>query len=447
MGRRFGRARAIALDISPLRDSVPYRALWLGQMVSLFGTQMRYVAVPFQVFQLTRSPLAVGLIGLVEVVPLIVFSLVGGALADATDRRRIMALAEVLLIVDSAALAAVSFGERPSVVVIYVLTGVGGALSAVGRPARSAMVPSLVAPEQLSAAMALMQVEFHVTHIAGPAVGGVLIGALGEVSWVYALDALTFVAALVALWWVPSTTTRRGEAAGALGVAAVKAGLAFAWKTPLIMSIFVIDLVAMIFGMPRAVFPVLAEETFDVGPSGLGLLYAAVSAGALIGALTTGWVGRVKGQGMAVLLAVTVWGLAITLAGLSLFSLALTLIFLALAGAADVVSAVFRGTMLLEATPEPLRGRTQALNLMVVTGGPRLGDVEAGALASLVGAGPSIVYGGLACLVGTGLVALWSRPLRTYRVRSRELLCDLDSGNRKSAQKEQQAGLSGEAPR
>jgi MFS family permease len=419
VGRRFGRARALALDVSPLRESVPYRALWAGQIVSLFGTQMRYVAVPFQVFQITRSTLAVGLIGLVEVVPLIVFSFVGGALADARDRRTIIAVAQVVLLADSVALALVSLEHRPSVVMIYVLTGIGGAVGAVDRPARGALVPELVNPNQLTAAMALRQVVFQVSQIAGPAAGGLLIGAFREVAWVYAIDAATFLASLVALWWVPRDTGSSEQSEATFGFHAVKEGLAFALRTPLITSIFVVDLVAMIFGMPRAVFPALAEETFGLGAAGLGFLYAAPAVGALLAALTTGWVKNVERQGMAVLIAVALWGMAITLAGLCLFSLALTLLFLALAGAADVVSAVFRGTMLLEASPEALRGRTQALNLMVVTGGPRLGDAEAGAVASLVGAGPSIVVGGVACLAGTGVVAAGFSSLRRYRAPHR----------------------------
>ena len=199
MGRRFGRARALAVDISPLRESVPYRALWLGQVVSLLGTQMRYVAVPFQVFQITRSTVAVGLIGLVEVVPLIIFSIAGGALADALDRRKIIAVAQVILLIDSALLAAISWGRDPSLLSIFLLTAVAGAAGAVDRPARAAMVPSLVEPGRLTSAMALRQVVFQVSQIAGPAVGGLLIAVLGEVAWVYAIDAATFLASLLAL--------------------------------------------------------------------------------------------------------------------------------------------------------------------------------------------------------------------------------------------------------
>jgi MFS family permease len=421
------RARALAVDVSPLRESVAFRALWGGQVVSLVGTHMRLVAVPFQVFAITKSSAAVGLLGLAEVVPLILFSIAGGTLADSIDRRRIMAVAQVLLAADSAVLAALTLAGRPSLPWIYGLVAGAGALAAVDQPARTAMIPSLVSSEQIPAAMALRQVVFQTTHIAGPALGGLLIAALGGVGWLYVIDAATFAAALVTLRWVPPAKPRPSRARPAeprpqsprpaepRAPGAIREGLSYAFRTPLISSILVIDLVAMIFGMPRAVFPALAEETFRAGAFGLGLLYAAPAGGALASALITGWVNRIRRSGIAVLIAVAVWGAAITLAGLSLFSFPLTLAWLAVAGAADVVSAVFRGTMLIEAAPDRLLGRVNALNLMVVAGGPRLGDVEAGVVAELVGAGPSVVIGGLASLLGTAGVAAGFRSLRVYR--------------------------------
>lgn len=405
-------ARRLALDVSPLRDSVPYRALWIGQIVSLLGSQIRYIAVPYQVFQITGWVLAVGMIGLAEVVPLIAFSILGGAWADRTDRRALVAKTQVAMMATSLALAAVTFAGSPSLGVIYALTAVASVFNAVDRPARSAMIPSMVAPGKIAAAMALRQVVFQVTQIVGPLVGGLLIAGVG-IGWAYVVDAFTFVAALVALRWVPPAPPEGTAEQSPLE--AVREGLRFSFRTPFILSIFVIDLVAMIFGMPRAVFPALAERTFDGGAATLSLLYASVSVGALAGALTSGWVTRVRAQGVAVLLAVTIWGAAITLAGLTLFSLALTMTFLAVAGAADVVSAVFRGTMLQENTPDHLRGRVTAVNLMVVTGGPRLGDVEAGIAASLLGAPASVVVGGVACLLGTGAVAAAFPGLRSYR--------------------------------
>jgi MFS family permease len=430
VARRFGRARALALDITPLRESVPYRALWLGQLLSQIGTQMRFVAVPFQVFRITGSTVAVGLLGLVEVVPLIVFSIVGGALADSTDRKRLTAWVQIGLMASSAALAAISFVvAEPALWAIFVLTGLSSAFSAIERPARTAMAPSLVAPEQLPAIMALRQVVLTTTQIVGPAVGGVLIAVLAGrgtahdgVGWVYVIDTVTFVAALISLRWVPSMPPDRSaaELRSLRGqTAAVTEGFRFSVRNGVILPVFVVDLVAMIFGMPRAVFPALAERSFG-GAGALGLLYAAPAAGALVGALTSGWVMHVRRHGLAVLVAVALWGLSITLVGLSLFSFALTLLLLAFAGAADVVSAVFRGTILLENTPEPLRGRVSALQLMVVTSGPRLGDVEAGLLAGAVGAPASIVVGGLASLAGTGWVAARWAQFRRYETTVRQ---------------------------
>jgi hypothetical protein len=297
---------------------------------------------------------------------------------------------------------------------------VASAVVAVDQPARTAMTPLLLPPEQIPAAMALRQVVFQSTQIAGPALGGLLIAVLRNVGWLYAIDSATFLAALIALGWVPASKPRPPDADASerrLGGAAIAEGISYALRTPVILSIFLVDLVAMIFGMPRAVFPALAEGSFQVGPAGLGLLYAAPAVGALSGALTTGWVKRVARRGVAVLVAVAVWGTAVTLAGLSLFSFPLTLFWLAVAGGADVISAVFRGTMLLETAPEDLLGRVSSLNLMVVAGGPRLGDVEAGLVAQAVGAGPSVVIGGVACLAGTLLVGATFRPLRDYRAR------------------------------
>ena len=413
-------ARALAVDISPLRDSVAFRALWGGQIISRIGTQMRIVAVPFQVFQITESPAAVGLIGLAEVVPLIVFSIIGGALVDTMDRRKLMFFCELALLLNSAALAVVSLSESPSLVWIYALVAIGGAVTAVDQPARNAMSPTLVRPDQVPAAMALRQVVQQVTHVVGPAVGGLLIAALDSVAALYVIDALTFLASLVTLRWLPVGRPLPSEetSEGRVTLGAIREGLSYAFRTPVLLGIFCVDFVAMVFGMPRAVFPALAETTFDAGAAAVGFLYAAPSAGALVAALTTGWVGRLRRPGRAILISATGWGAAITLAGLSLHSFPLTLFWLAVAGAADVISAVFRATVLVEATPDSLLGRVSALNLMVVSSGPRLGDVEAGLAAELVGVGPSIVLGGAVCFAGTSIVAAGFPSLRSYRARS-----------------------------
>lgn len=383
--------------------------MWLGQLISLLGSNMRLVAVAWQVFDLTGSTVAVGMVGLVEVVPLITVSIIGGTFVDTGDRKRLIAICQVALMICSGLLAVLSLTGTMTVLWIYVLTGIASAFNAIDRPARSSLLPHVVPEGKITAAMALRQVLFQTTTIIGPAIGGVLV-AVVSVGWVYLIDAVSFTAALFVLRWIPRIP--RPEQFGESRLSAIKEGLSFSTRTPVLLSIFVIDLVAMIFGMPRAVFPALAKESFHMGAEGVGILYAAPAVGALIGALTTGWVSSVRRQGLAVLLAVTAWGGAIALAGLSLFSLALTVLFLALAGAADVVSAVFRGTILLEKTPPALLGRVNALNIMVVTGGPRLGDVEAGLVAGVAGAPASVVIGGLACLLGTGAVAALFPSLR-----------------------------------
>ena len=409
MNRRFA---AALVDISPLKESPAYRAMWFGQLISLLGSNMRLVAVAWQVFELTGSTIAVGMVGLVEVVPLITVSIVGGTFIDTSDRKRLIAVCQVALMTCSALLAVLSLTGTITVFWIYVLTGIASAFNAIDRPARSSILPHVIPEGKLTAAMALRQVLFQTTTIVGPAIGGLLITAI-SVGWVYLIDAISFTAALFILRWIPQIPIAGAIKEGRWS--AIKEGLAFATRTPVLLSIFVIDLVAMIFGMPRAVFPALAKDTFHMGAEGVGILYAAPAVGALLGALTTGWVSGVRRQGLAVILAVTAWGAAIALAGLSLFSLVLTVVFLALAGAADVVSAVFRGTILLERTPDALLGRVNALNIMVVTGGPRLGDVEAGLVAGAVGAPSSVVVGGIACLVGAGVVAAGFPSLRRHR--------------------------------
>jgi MFS family permease len=414
VARRFGQARALALDVSPLRESVPFRALWIGQVVSLAGSQMRSVAIPFQVFDITDSVVAVGMIGLVEVVPLIMVSLVAGAIADRRDRRWIMARAHIGLILTAGMLAALSFGGSPPLWAIYVITGVSASIDAIDRPARVAIVPSLVPLAKIPAALALRQVSFQTTQIVGPAIAGLMIAAFPL--WiVYAIDAVSFTAALMALRWVPPSIPEATQVPQR-GLDVIREGLSFIRRDRVILSVFVVDLIAMIFGMPRAVFPALAKRTFGIGAAGLGLLYTAPAVGALLGALTTGWVSRVSRRGRAVLIAVGLWGVFILLAGMSSAAALLipTLVFLALAGWSDVISAVFRGTILQEATPDRLRGRVSASNIMVVTGGPRLGDVEAGIAAGILGAPLSVVVGGAACVVLTLALSL-TRPLRGYK--------------------------------
>lgn len=400
---------SISVDLSPMFESRPFRSLITGQIASLIGTQMRYVAMAWQIFLLTGSSAAVGLLGLAEVIPMIVVSILAGPMADIRDRKKIMFWSQAALMVVSATLAVVALADRPALWTLYGLTALGAAFDALDKPARNAVIPNLVGPDKIAPAIALKQISFQVSLIVGPALGGLAVAGF-SLSVVYAIDAATFIVALLSLRALPAFEPR-GERGPALTL--LREGLRFSIGRPLIRSVFLVDLTAMIFGMPRAVFPALARG-FGIGAGGLGVLYSAPAVGALIGASLSGWVGRIGRHGAAIFIAAAVWGASIAAAGIFGMSFVPLLAFLALAGAADVFSAVFRGTLVQEATPDELRGRVTAVNTLVVTGGPRVGDIEAGFAASLFGARGSVIAGGVACLIGTGALFFTSPELRNY---------------------------------
>jgi transmembrane secretion effector len=416
LARAGAAIRGLAVDITPLRRYRDFRLLWMGELVSTTGRQITVVALPFQVFLLTRSSLAVGLIGLVQVVPLVVFSIAGGAIADRMDRRRLLLITEFGLAATSALLLIGALSGHPALWYLYVVTGLQAGISGLNSPARSAAVPNLVPRDQLPAALALNQVLFNATMIIGPAAAGFILAHLG-LTWAYGLDVFSFVASVFAVLLLHPLPPKRDEGVAPPGPwREIKEGFTYLRGQRVLISTFLIDLDAMIFGMPRALFPVLALEVFRVGPQGLGLLFAAPAAGALVGALTAGWVGQIRRQGLAVIWAVGLWGAAITFFGLSGRFFAFALFFLALAGAADVISAVFRGAILQLSVPDALRGRLSAIHIMVVTGGPRLGDVEAGVVAALVSPWFSVVSGGVACVLGVIAMAKVFPELARYRM-------------------------------
>ena len=389
------------LDVAPLRESQQYRLLYGGQLVSIFGRQLTIVASSLQVFLLTGSSLQVGLLSLAQLGPLIFCSLIGGSLADALDRRKLLLITTVALAATSVGLAVNAHASHPALWVIYVCTALNAGLSGIDSPTRSAAIPSLVRREQLAAAAALNQTQFQVSQIAGPAAAGLVIARL-DLAAAYWLDVSTFAVAFVALLLMrPMVPEGGGTKAGLRSVAE---GLRYLKGQRAVQGTFVIDINAMVFGMPRALFPELGTHLYGGGAGTVGLLYAAPGAGALLGALTTGWVSSVRHQGRAVLWAVVVWGAAIAAFGVATW-LPIGLAMLAVAGAADVISAVFRGTILQLQVPDRLRGRLNALNIAVVTGGPRLGDAEAGAVAALTSPRVSVVSGGLACIAGVGIIA------------------------------------------
>jgi MFS family permease len=408
---RRGRLRGILLDVEPLRRDRDFRFLWIGQVISGVGRQITVVALPFQLYVLTGSTLAVGLLALVQLVPILVFALGGGAVADAVDRRRLLLVTQLGLAATSVALVLLAANPGAPVWAYYVVAFVAAGVGSVDQPARSSAVPRLVPLERLPGAIALNQLGFQVTSIAGPAFGGILLATVG-VAAAFAFDVVTFAAAIVALLLIAPIPPHPGAARPSL--ASVKEGLRFARRKRIVLSTFVIDLVAMVFGMPTSLYPALALDVFGVGPAGVGLLAAAPAVGALVGATFTGWVGRVVHPGRAVVVAVAGWGIAITCFGLSTFSFPLALVFLALAGAADVVSAVLRSSILQIETPDEIRGRVASIHILVVTSGPRLGDAEAAVVAALSSPQFSVVSGGILCLVGLGAVVRRFPELRRY---------------------------------
>jgi MFS family permease len=408
---RATRRRRLLVDVSPLRVSRDFRLMYAGQFLSIIGRQITVVASALQVFLLTDSSLAVGLLGLAQLGPLIICSFAGGAIADAFDRRRTLLWAQVGLALCSAGLAVNASLDSPALWPVYVLTALSAGVSSIDGPTRAAAVPSLVPLQLIPSAAALHQSAFQLSLVIGPSLAGLLIARVSLAS-AYWFDAITFVVALVGLLFVRPLVPHGGGTRAS--VRSVREGLRYLGRSRAVQATFLIDINAMVFGMPRALFPELGIEHFGGGPATVGLLYAAPGAGALVAALTTGWVSHVRRQGRAVLIAVLVWGAAIAVFGLVPW-LGVALALLALAGAADVVSAVFRTTILQLQVPDRLRGRLNALNIAVVTGGPRLGDLEAGAVAAVTSPTFSVVSGGLACMAGVGVLARLFPELGAWR--------------------------------
>jgi predicted MFS family arabinose efflux permease len=389
----------LLIDASPLRRSRDLRALFAGQVVSLLGGQMTVVAVPYQVYKLTGSSLDVGLVSLATLGPLLVGSLLGGAVVDAFDRRRLLMVVSVAMAVVSVGLA-VNASPRPALWPLFACPALGAGLSTFEESALTTIIPNLVRRSEVPAANALFQATFQLGLVVGPALAGLLLAGAG-VRFVYLTDAATFIAAVLAALVISPQRPAGGGRRPGLG--SMLEGIRFVRGRQAIQGAFLIDIGANVFGLPRALFPALAATVFGGGATTLGLLYAAPGAGALAGALTTGWVSQVRRQGRAVAIAVLVWGLAITGFGLTHLLVA-ALALLAVAGWADVISAVFRSAILQLSVPDALRGRLTGLHICVVTSGPRLGDLEAGAVAAAFGDTISVVSGGLACIASALLL-------------------------------------------
>ncbi|WP_436786200.1 MFS transporter [Yinghuangia sp. YIM S10712] len=394
---------AVVADVTPLRLSAGYRRLWAGAMISSLGQQMTALAVAVEAYQLTGSNFSVGLVGLFFLGPLIFFGLVGGAIADSMDRRKLGLITSTGLSVMSLVLAVQAVLELRQVWLLYAVVAAQSAFFAVNSPTRAAMIPRLLPAEHLPAANALSMLSMTVSMTAGPLLAGLVIG-VWDAQTVYIVDALGFGLALYAMWRLPSMPPVRE---GPAGRASVAEGFRYLRTRPNVRMTFMADIAAMAFGMPRALFPAVAAAWYGGDAKTVGLLAAAPAVGGFLGALFSGWLGRVRYQGRAVILSIVAWGLAIAAFGTTRW-LWLGLLFLAVAGCADTISGVFRNTILQVATPDDMRGRLAGVFTVVVAGGPRLGDFGSGSIATLTSERVAVIGGGLACVVAVlALTARW----------------------------------------
>jgi Transmembrane secretion effector len=403
--------KRIAIDISPLRHSRGFRLLITGETISNLGTQAALVALPYQIYVLSHSAALVGLLGAFELGPMIVVSLLGGAVADRMDRRLVLAAAQAGVMAAAAALATAAFLGDPPVLLVLVLGGLLAGSSALDNTIRSAIIPGLLRPEDLRSGLAFNYGMYQATGIIGPAVGGLIIAASG-VGVTYVIDALTCLAMLGVAVAIGPQRPKMTERPLPI-TQSIRQGLRFVRSNNALSGSFAIDLVAMTFGWPRALFAVLSLTVYHAGASGTGLLYAALSAGGTLAVLTSGWASGARRLGRIVIFAVVAWGAAIALMGL-VRTIGLGMLLLAIAGFADGISAFCRSMINQTVTPDALRGRMSSVYSLVVTSGPRLGDIESGLVAGLTSAAVSVTTGGLACIAGVGAIVLAFPELAKY---------------------------------
>jgi MFS family permease len=404
---RRSRLRSHAIDTRPLQIGA-FRRQVLGQGTSFIGSMLTQVAVPVQVYDLSHSSLQVGLVGLVGFLPLVAFGLWGGAVADAVDRRTLYLLSSIASWLMTLGLLAQTLAGFGNIALILALVALQSGFFAVASSARGAIIPRIVPSAQVPAANTITFTVSNVGSVIGPLLAGVLVTRHHGFEYAYSVDAILFTLALYAALRLPPIPPE-GELPTP-GLRSVLSGLAFIATRPVLLMSFAVDIVAMVFAMPRALFPQVAADRFhgQVGP-----LYAAIAIGSVIAGLSGGWIGRVRRQGLALMFAIVGWGICIAVSGLA-HSLWLAVVLLAGAGAADLVSAVFRQTILQTYAPDQLRGRLQGVFVVVVAGGPRLGDLRSGATAAATGATVSWVGGGVVCAVLVVVATLLVKPFRRY---------------------------------
>ncbi|MBB1494781.1 MFS transporter [Propioniciclava sp. MC1595] len=418
--------RSVLADTRPLRQP-DFRRLWTANIITVIGAQLTVVAVPAQIYAITGSSGMVGLTGLFGLVPLVIFGLWGGALADHLDRRTLLEITTIGLVVTSGLFALQAFLRWDNVWVLLGLFALQQAFFAVNQPTRTAVLPKLLPVAQLPAANALNMTVFSAGAIAGPLVGGALIPVLGY-AWLYLVDTITLFATLYAVYRLPRMPVDNPQ--GSPGLRAVWDGLVYLSAHKILLMSFVVDIIAMVFGMPRALFPQLAHEAFG-GPAEGGLafalLFAGIPAGAVLGGVLSGWVSRVRREGLAIMWAIAVWGVAMTVMGVAVWfaplatgaMLGLAVAMLVVGGAADMSSAAFRQSLLLGATDDAVRGRLQGVFIVVVAGGPRIADILHGGAAEVVGPAVATAGGGVLVLVGIAVVALLYPRFHRFRLADR----------------------------
>lgn len=388
---------------------------------------MQWVAINWHVYLLTRSALALGVVGLVRVVPIILCSLVGGVVADAVDRKRLILATQLVMLVSAGALSIITASGMQSIWPIYLLTAIASAAVAFEAPARQALLPALVPPEDFQNAVSLYLIVFHVSMIAGPAMAGLILSSHSP-ALIYALNAFSFLAVIAAVMLIRASgrASANGEEGARVSFVALREGLRFVWRTPIIVQTMTLDFIATFFASATALLPIFATEILGVGARGLGILAAAPAVGAVLTALVMARLGSLSRQGATVIGAIAVYGAATIAFGLSRVFW-LSLLMLALMGAADTVSTVLRQTIRQLSTPNNLRGRMTSVNMIFFMGGPQLGELEAGVVASLTGsAAVSVVTGGVACLVAVILAALMAKSLLSYQGTPKKALTNAD---------------------
>jgi MFS family permease len=407
-------SKTFAIDISPLRKYPDFRRLWSAGLVSYFGSMITYVALPFQIKELTNSYIAVGLMGAVELIPLIVFGLYGGVLADKVDRRKMILYTEIALGLMTFSLFVNSQMAEPSLIWIYVVAGFFAALDGLQRPSADAILPRLVSHQDLPAASALMSLRWQTGVITGPAIAGILLATSGT-GTAYLVDVATFVISILFVLRVKSVKQLEKNLAPTFK--AMAEGIKYATSRKDLLGTYLVDLSAMFFAMPTALYPFWADQLNATWA--LGLFYAAGTIGSVIVTLTSGWIKNYNFHGRAVFLGALGWGVAITLAGIS-NSLFLILFFLALAGAADMVSALFRSAIWNQSIPDELRGRLAGIELLSYSVGPLGGQMRAGSFAAMTNLKTSVISGGLLCIGFVSIATAALPKFRKYDVRTNE---------------------------